>query len=127
MCHHLPHRTSRSLKKILRPEKAIKSSLTLFRQMDLSTKLHYTIKPGWSIVYIESPQVIIYKKYCMSSLKIDFVMQYAAFHLGLQLLHIAAFHLGIQLSHIAAFHLGLQLFAKVLIWELKRSHDKVSM
>ena len=42
-----------------------------------------TVKSGWSIVYIEGSQVMIFKKYCFFSLKIDFVSANSAFHLGL--------------------------------------------
>ena len=56
-----------------------------------------TVKPGWSIVYIEWSQVIISKKYCISLfLKADFLLansadpdempHYAAFHLDLHCL-----------------------------------------
>ena len=58
-------------------------------------KLH-TIKPGWSIVFIEGPQVIIFKKYFLSFSEDLFVLansadpdempHYAAFHLGLHCL-----------------------------------------
>ena len=50
-----------------------------------------SVKSGWSIIYIEGSQVIISKKYYISS-KIDFVFEnsadpdYAAFHLGLHCL-----------------------------------------
>ena len=61
--------------------------------MDISIKLH-TIKSGWSIVYIEGSQVLIFfKKNPYFPLKIDFVLansanpdkmpHYMAFHLGL--------------------------------------------
>ena len=54
------------------------------------------LKSEWSIVYIEGSQVIISKKYCIFSLKIDIGLansadpyempNFAAFHLGLQCL-----------------------------------------
>ena len=40
--------------------------ITLFRPMEFSIQLH-TIKSGWSIVYIEGPQVIVSKKYYIFS------------------------------------------------------------
>ena len=44
----------------------MKSVITLFRPIEFSNKLH-KIKSGWSIVYIEGPQVIISeKKHCIS-------------------------------------------------------------
>ena len=39
--------------------------LTLLRPMDFFIKFD-TVKPGWSIVYIEGSQVVISKKYCIS-------------------------------------------------------------
>ena len=61
-----------------------------------SSFLLYKIYLGWSIVYIEGSQIIISKKYCFLSLKIDFVLannadpdempHYVAFHLGLHCL-----------------------------------------
>ena len=64
--------------------------------MELSIKI-YTTKSGWSLVYIEGPQVILSKYYqIFFSLKMDFVLansadpdemlQYVAFHLGLHCL-----------------------------------------
>ena len=60
-----------------------------------------TVKSGWSIIYIEGPQVIISTKIVFLSLKIYFVLansvdpdemlQYAAFHLGLHCLSKYAF------------------------------------
>ena len=58
-----------------------------------------TVKSGWSIIFIEGSQVIIFRKilyYNVFSLKINFVLpnsadpdelpHYAAFHLGLHCL-----------------------------------------
>ena len=55
-----------------------------------------TVRSGWSIVYIEGPQVIISKKIVFLSLKIDFILansadrdempKYVAFYLGLHCL-----------------------------------------
>ena len=40
----------------------------------MDKKIITLIKSGWFIVYIEGPQVIISKTYCIFSLKIDFVL-----------------------------------------------------
>ena len=48
--------------------------LTLCRPMEFSIKFD-TVRPGWSIVYIEDLQVIISKIIlCFCFLKIDFVL-----------------------------------------------------
>ena len=56
-------------------------------------KLHYSRKPGWSILYIEGSQVRIFKKnFVVLSLvqaniaDPDEMLHYAAFHLGLHCL-----------------------------------------
>ena len=49
------------------------SELTLLRLMVFSIMFD-TVKPGWSIVYIEGSQVIISKNIVFLSLKIDFVL-----------------------------------------------------
>ena len=70
-------------------------NVTLYAQIDYSFWFN-TIKLEWSIVYIEGSQFIISKRYCICSLKIDFVLansadpdempHHAAFHLGLRCL-----------------------------------------
>ena len=59
--------------------------------MEFPIKLD-TVKLGWSIVYIEGPQVITYKTYCIFSLKIDFVLANTADPYEIR--HYAGFHLG---------------------------------
>ena len=48
------------------------NELTLCVPID-SSFWFYTVHLGWSTVYLEGSQVIISKKYCIFSLKMDFV------------------------------------------------------
>ena len=58
--------------------------------MEFSIKFD-TVKSEWSIIYIEGSQVIIFKKYCIFSMKIDFSLANSAD--PEEMLHYAAFNL----------------------------------
>ena len=47
--------------------------LTPFRPTEFLIK-YDTVKPGWSIIYIEGSQVIIFKNIIFLSVRIDFVL-----------------------------------------------------
>ena len=68
-------------------------SLSLFRQMEFSIKLH-TKKSGLSITYMEGSQVIIVKKILYYSLKINFVL--ANSDNPDEMVHKVAFYLGLH-------------------------------
>ena len=61
-----------------------------------------TVYSGWLIIYIEGPQVIIFKKYCIFSMKTDFALANSA-HPD-EMLHYTAFH---QALHCLPMYLFL--------------------
>ena len=71
----------------------------------------YTVHLGWSIVYIEGLQVILFKNIIFISLKIDFVLANSAEP--------------DEMPHYAAFHLGLYCLPKYLLSWMKVEISKI--
>ena len=63
----------------------------------------FSIKSGWSIVYIEWSHAIISINTIFLSLKIDFVLANSTDP--------------DEMPHYSAFHLGLQCLPKFLVWK----------
>ena len=83
-----------------------------------SSYLYYKIHFGLSIVYIEGSQVIISKKYCFITLKINFVLANSAD--SDEMLHYAAFHLCLHCLPKYLFYKGLMYqYVGVNLSELK--------